>query len=301
MKQLLNKKFLTLFVLALPFILGSCLKNNKYDVDFGSYEPSIQMPLAAANVNNPVSVPLDVVPEPQDFRVYVNIASMDKPTNPITATIALDEAYLDQYNAEQDAIVKDDQADYLDADTSHKDDDDDYPADYEPYLLFPDSLYTMDKMQMTVAAGERQAYVTAKIVTAKMDFSAKYVLPFTITNVDPDMPISNWKHLMLNIQAKNDYDGSYTNTYSSPTLGAGSNTVTLTTISQTENHMGLIGVYSNDVYITTDPGTFKVTVDVPSLQPTVTDPSSHWDPATSTFYLDFNAGGHHIIQTMVKK
>lgn len=300
------KRYLNIKLLLVPALVGSisllssCLKNNKYYVDFSDYKPSIELPLAATAANKPYSIPLDVSPDPQDVLIYVNIASMDKPSSPVTATIAFDPDYLDQYNAEQDAATKQAQADYLAEDPDHTTDDDDYPADYVPYKLFPDSLYTIDNMKMTVAAGERQAFVTAKVITEHMDFSEKYILPFTITDVEPKMDISNWNHLMLNIQAKNAYDGSYSSV-ADGSLGHFEYSMTLSTVDQFTCSTNLFGYYSNAVYITVDPATNKVTVNVPSLQPTVTDPSSHYDPDTHTFYLKYKMASYEVTQKLVKK
>lgn len=210
MKRYFNSKVILILVLAgCVSVLSSCLKNNKYYVDFGDYKPSIELPFAAKNANKPFAWPLDVSSEPQDFLVYVNVASMNKPSAPVTATLALDQGYLDEYNAQQDAAAKQAQADYLAKDPNNTVDDDDYPADYVPYKMFPDSLYTIDKMEVTVPAGERQAYATVKIVTEHMDFNEKYVLPFTIASVSPTMNISSWNHLLVNISAKNEWDGKY--------------------------------------------------------------------------------------------
>lgn len=283
------------------FVLSSCLKNNKYYVDFSNYEASIELPLAATNLNKPAPVALTTTVPAVEYYVVVNVASVNPLNKEVTATLALDEAYLDEYNQKQDAQRKQEQQDYLAGDDSHTVDDDNYPPDYVPYELFPDSLYTIDTWDLTVKPGERQARATLMISASRMNTDHKYVLPFTIT--DSNIPISSWNHLMLNIQAKNAYDGDYNNTYSG-SLGSGENVVTLSTVSPTTSVTGLIGVYSNEVYITVNPNTNAVTVEVPSLVPTITDPSSKYDPATQTFTLKYTCGStgqYTISQTMVRK
>lgn len=211
MKRYFNIKLLLMLVLVGSVsLLSSCLKNNKYYVDFGDYKPSVELPLAAKNANKPFPMALNVTGEPVDYFVYVNVASMDKPSSPVKVQLAIDSEYLSEYNSAQDAATKKSQADYLAADPDHTENDNDYPADYVPYILFPDSLYTIDKMELTVPAGERQAFATLKVKTWQMDFTAKYCLPFTIASADPNSyNISSWKHLMINISAKNMYDGAY--------------------------------------------------------------------------------------------
>ncbi len=51
--------------------------------------------------------------------------------------------------------------------------------------------------------------------------------------------------------------------------------------------MGLIGVYGNEVYVYVDPATDLVTCSdaIDGSNTSTTDPSSHYDPATKTFYI----------------
>lgn len=298
MQKLLKLKFSGLLLLAIVFSLSSCLKNNKYAVDFGSYEPSIELPLAAMNVNTVVPVALTTTVPAVEWRVVVNVASMDKPDNPVTATLALDVDYLNQFNTENDAAAKAAQQEYLEEDTAHTVDDDDYPADYEYYQLLPDSLYTIDTWDLTVPAGERQAYATLMISAARMSSDFRYILPFTISNAS--ITINNWNHLLLNIQAKNPYDGKYTHTYSG-TLGSGKNSMTLTTVNPTTSKSNLIGVYSNVIYYVVNPDNSVTVLDaLDGSNSTTTDPSSYYDPATQTFHLDFAYyGAYHIVETLV--
>jgi hypothetical protein len=240
----------------------------------------VELPLAAAHVNKPFALALDVVPTPTTYYAVVNVASVNVPSSPVTATLAIDQAYLDQYNADQ-----------LAADSN-----------YVPYEMLPDSVYSIASFDATIPAGQRLDSVPITINTSKLALSGhKYVLPITIKSASVN--ISNWNHLMINVTGKNQYDGSYTNTYSGD-LGDGTNTEKLTTVSATMSHTGLIGVYSNDVYIDVDPSTNNVTVldATDGSNSTTTDPSSHYDPATRTFYLKYAYyGSYNIVQTLVRK
>lgn len=305
MKHLLNYKFSAAFLVITSLLMSSCLKNNKYYEDFGTYDPSIELPMAGVNINTPFAFPMDVSATPQDFLVYINYAGMDKAPTAITATLEIDTAYLNQYNTEQDADTKVKQSDYLAKDTANTVDDDDYPADYEPYTLFPDSLYTVEKMEATIPAGQRQGFATVKITTIKMNFQAKYVLPFTISSVNSDVKISNWNHLLVNITAKNEWDGTYLYT-ATTTLGDADETkAKMVTIGQYSVVMNLINHYSNEVVYTVDPVTNLVTVSMraSALPGIATDPSSHWDPATKTFHVIWssNSGARKFDETYVKQ
>lgn len=185
MKHLLNMRFSAAILVAVALLMSSCLKNNKYYVDFGDYEPNVELPLAATNVNNPFSFSYDVADTPATFYVVVNYASMDKPSKPVSVTLGIDQDYLTQYNADQTAA----------------------DPDFEPYELMPDSVYQFESMTATIPAGQRQAWVPVKIFTTKLAPGHAYILPVTITQAD--VKISNWNHLMANIGAKNKYDGKY--------------------------------------------------------------------------------------------
>ena len=288
-----------LLLICTGLLLGSCLKNNKYYVDFGDYAPSIELPLAANNVNGVVAVPLTATIPEVEYFVKVNVASMDKPNKPVTATLKLDIDYLNQYNAKQDAATKAAQQKYLAADPDNTVDDDDYPADYIPYEILPDSLYTIETYDITVPAGQREGQIKVMIAASRMSSEHKYILPFTIA--ESNMAISNWNHLLLNIQPKNAYDGKYSHTYSGA-LGSGKNSMTLSTVNPTTSKSNLIGVYSNEIYfVVNSDNSVTVLDDLGSDNTTVTDPSSYYDPDTETFHLKYKYYNKYAIEeTLVK-
>jgi hypothetical protein len=287
-------------MVATTLLMSSCLKNNKYYVDFADYEAQIELPLAASNVNLPALALFDAQDTPTTYYAVVNVASMDKPGTPVTATLALDEEWLNKYNADNDAAVKQKQSDYL-ADTAHKITDSDYPKDWSPYFLLPDSTYSIPSFDVTVPAGQRQAKMPILITTNQIDLAKKYILPLTI--VKSSLPISNWNHLMVSISAKNQWDGKYTYTGTTSLGDADGETAKMSTVGQFSVTMNLINYYSNQVVFTVDPNTNKVTVSMTTLLPIATDPSSYWDPATKTFHVKWtsNAGARHYDETYVKQ
>ncbi len=103
----------------------------------------------------PFALALDVSTTPTTYYAVVNVASVNVPTAPVTATLQVDQAGLDAYNADQDAAAKKAQQDYLAADTSHKVTDDNYPTDYVPYEMLPDSVYSIASFDATIPAGQR--------------------------------------------------------------------------------------------------------------------------------------------------
>lgn len=279
MKHLLKIKFWVVLLVATSLFMSSCLKNNDYYVDFGDYEDNIELPLAATNVNGPALALFDDSAEPTDYYAVVNVASMEKPKSPVTATLALDVEYLNKYNAEQAAAN----------------------SNYKPYELLPDSAYTISNWDVTIAPGERQGKLPIEIVTRKIDLSKKYILPLTI--VKASMKISNWNHLMINVSAKNQWDGKYLYTGVTSLGNAVDESAKMATVGQYSVTMNLINYYSNQVVFTIDPVTNKVTVSMTTLLPIATDPISNWDPATKTFHVKWtsNNGARKYEEWYVKQ
>lgn len=207
MKQTKIRYFGLLLFAAIIFSLQSCLKDNKYSTDFSKGAPAIELPLAATHTNKPFAVSFDVATTPTTYYAVVNVASVDKPSSPVTAKIGIDSAYLNQYNAMQDAAAKKAQADYLAADTSNTVDDSGYPPDYVPYELLPDSAYQVPSFDATINAGHREDSLQIMFFTSKIAQGHPYVLPITI--ISSSLPISNWNHLLINVGAKNAFDGKY--------------------------------------------------------------------------------------------
>jgi hypothetical protein len=179
MKQIKNKYLGLLLIAGLVFSLQSCLKNGKYYVDFSKGATAVELPLAAHYVNKPFALALDVSATPTTYYAVVNVASVDVPSAPVTATLSVDKAYLDQYNA-------------------------DHGTSYE---LLPDSAYSIPNMEATIAAGHREDSVPILINTTKVESGHSWILPISISK--SSVNISNWSHLMINVTAKNEWDGKY--------------------------------------------------------------------------------------------
>jgi hypothetical protein len=62
-------------------------------------------------------------------------------------------------------------------------------------------------MEATIEPGHREDSVPILFFTKKIAGGHKYVLPITITKAS--FVVSNWNHLMMNVTAKNEWDGKY--------------------------------------------------------------------------------------------
>ena len=194
MKKAKNKYFRILLIAGLVFSLQSCLKNNKYYEDFSKGSPAIELPLAAKYANKPYGISWS--PDTTtSFKLYVNVASVSVPSTPTTATIGIDQAWVDEYNADQTASAAQAQQDYLNADPSHTVNDPNYPYSWIPMEVMPDSLYTISSKDLTVPAGQREVYADVLVKSDKFAPGHNYVLPFTITQ--SSINISSWNHLPI--------------------------------------------------------------------------------------------------------
>ncbi|TAN18474.1 MAG: DUF1735 domain-containing protein [Chitinophagaceae bacterium] len=253
---------------------SSCLKNSKYYADLSKVGASIDMPLAAANGNAPVAFTFVAADTPVTYPIYVNVASPKKLGVPVTATLGLDTAYMDQYNSNNG-------------------------TDYE---LLPDSTYTVNNLNLTVPANQRLAYATVSINTGKIQGGHDYVLPFTI--VKASLPIENWNHLMVNTILKNIYDGYYNvsivlvhpsagGTYNQS--GIHFSTVNATTF---QCNLGVAQIFGASMNVTVNAdNSLTITSSAVSI---VQDAGlNYYDPSTKTFHFSYGWGGgtRHVTGT----
>ncbi len=164
------------------FFLSSCLKSGQYFTDFASSTASVDLPLAAANNNKVVPFAFVSSTTTPTIPIYVNLASPNTLSTAVTATLALDVAYLTSYNATNGTA----------------------------YALLPDTTYTLTSMARSIPAGQRLDSMVVTFKFNKMDLTKSYVLPLTIATAS--VPIEQWNHLLINVQVKNAYDANYTGT-----------------------------------------------------------------------------------------
>ena len=165
-----SKVILGLVLLVAASSLSSCLKNGQYYINFADVSASIDLPLSAANSNGPVEFDYDSTTTSASIPVYVNVASPSVLSKAVTATVAIDSAYLTSYNA----------------------------ANGTSYILLPSAAYKVSTLSLTVPAGQRLDSANVTFDFTKVDITdatKAYVLPFTITSAS--IPIEQWNHLML--------------------------------------------------------------------------------------------------------
>lgn len=186
---------------------------------------------------------------------------------------------------------------------------DDYNTLNEANLVpFPPALYSLlSGYKVTIPKGSNNANLQIKVNSSKYDLSESYAMGFYIKSVDkPGYTLSgNFDTILVQIGAKNKYDGVYTVTGTS--LRAGDVNLSGPIRDGTTRDVVTTGLFSITYHppwadgsdiggiagttITIDPATNKVTMS--SDNPKLVNLSSfdnRYDPATKTFYLSYYWG-----------
>ena len=188
-------------------------------------------------------------------------------------------------------------------------------SSYVPYVELPGSLYTISTPTVTIASGQRTASVKVLFKTANFDFSKKYALPISVTSTNYGGVSKNFGTVLLNVSAKNAYDGiyamqtgSFVQRYTNPTTPTvndalngstagnpnvtlttvGANTVEITNLRWAGGASTVAGI--DNLRLTVDPATNLVTMSslgTPNLA-NVPGSVNKYDPATKTFTLNFD-------------
>ena len=262
-------------------LLSSCLKDSRY-IDFGAVKPLVEFP-AATGVGSlggaVVVAALDIVNTPTPVNITVNVAAPHPLTSALKVTLKIDQAALDAYNT----------------------------ANGTSYALLPAADYTISGLTVTVPANQYEGIFTVNVITTAIDPSQQYILPLTIADASGQQ-ISNYKTVLYNIQAKNKYDGVYSdNGYAlragDPTLTGNFSGVAVPMATAGAQALQFVQLWGdgasavggiNPVTLTVDPATNLVTVSSSANATLVGDPTynNHYDPASKTFYVSFfwNAG-----------
>lgn len=78
------------------------------------------------------------------------------------------------------------------------------------YELLNTAGYTLSANQVVIKAGTSKASFNVLLKPSAFDFSKSEVLPLTITSVSSGIISGNFNTILLNVSAKNKYDGLYT-------------------------------------------------------------------------------------------
>lgn len=186
----------------------------------------------------------------------------------------------------------------------------DYTEEHETeHIIPPSNMYSLvNGMNVVIPKGQRSAYFQIKVKPA--DFlGGEYAFPVRIKSVSPGLTLNSLRdHVVMAFGTKNPWDGLYNYKTSATTSlqpNKNSNNVPLVTISATRVKTNLLNTYSNIAIYEINPATNKVTVvDVlsssgapNSIGTCITDPVSHYDPATKVMYVKWKAGTRSFEET----
>ncbi|RDC56677.1 DUF1735 domain-containing protein [Pedobacter chinensis] len=266
--------------LVVTTMLSSCLK-NKFDqinpdnspsvVEFANPSaPASETPAGSAFTVFPVAYQVDASVEAS---YEVQLSGPNPAAQDITVNIGVNPAAVTQLNTEKSIV-----------------------SSYVPYVVLPSTLYTISTPTVTIPAGQRKAIVKVLYKTTDFSFTTKYALPIAITSTSFGNVSKNFGTILLNVTAKNQYDGLYSYKTSANTAllpNRSLSGVRLVTVGANSVSIlpGLLANYTNEVIYTVNPATNLVTVSMTTLTPIATNPSSKYDPATKTFTLSWTSNG----------
>lgn len=188
------KSFLALAVVAIT--LTSCLKDDTTVLDPGKGGANIIefQNLAEIAVHGSTTalyvLAYPIVPTTTDIPVTVNYAGAeDAAPQDITVNVGLgDIATIAQYNTEQT----------------------------KTFTLMDPAVYTINATSVVIPKGKKTASFTISIKTSAFNLNASYALPLKIKSVSSGTISTNFSNILLQINAKNKYDGLYTVTATAP-------------------------------------------------------------------------------------
>lgn len=126
----------------------------------------------------PIVTASTVIPISVSYSGAEDVAPQD-----ITVTVGLgDVATITQYNTEQS----------------------------KSYTLMDPAVYTINATSVVIPKGKKAATFTVSVKTASFDLTKNYALPLKIKGVSSGTISTNFSNIILNIAAKNKYDGLYT-------------------------------------------------------------------------------------------
>jgi len=282
------KKYFSIILFTAAVSFTGCLKDDKANLTPNN-SPAVIEWSTAVTADAPISPSGSTytlylrsleIKSSIDITFEVNYTGGEAAPQDITVNYGLDNDALIQYNTERD--VRDHQTVHL-----------------EP---LPTAWYTINGTSVVIKKGERKAVITGKVNTTNItDFDKKYVLPLKITSVSSGTISGNYGTILMQIGAKNPYDGIF-NYKSSATQSlhpsANDNDAKLKTVDLTHVSTNLVNTYSNITVYAVDPATNKITVtDSGGIGAATTDPSSHWDPATKVFYVKWKTSNRQFEET----
>jgi hypothetical protein len=138
------------------------------------------------------------------LNLVVNYAGVDAAPENINVKLALDLTIITKYNAK---LIADARA----AAVILGEDPDDAEADVQGDLYEPldPALYSLGSLDVTIPAGQRTANFAVTVKPNLFDFNKRTALAFKIVSASTGVISGNFSNVIVKIEGKNKYDGSY--------------------------------------------------------------------------------------------
>ncbi|MFD2570717.1 BT_3987 domain-containing protein [Spirosoma soli] len=277
------KKFLYVIVAAsLTGSLSSCLNDDEHYVDFKNVGAIAEIPSSAFYGLEDTRSYLKVAAAADTFDVKVS--SPNIPSQDVQISVAIDEAALTAFNAQNDT----------------------------DYKILPASLYQLTTPTVTVKAGTRLAPVSFQLNTTSLSFTDNYAIPFVIKTATNNVTVSsNYGTKILAIKLRNNYEGTYqaTGRFTHPNPASSrdiNKSKTLASIDETTSQTEYADLGGSGYLMW-----LKINADnTVTLTPrngaptTVQTGVNTYDPATRTFTLNYRyagAGGDRVITEKLQR
>lgn len=264
--------------------LTSCLDEDPlFDPDKtnGVIEIVEQAPLVGVGSIYPLNrLTFEAVPEDQ-IEVIVQYSGAHDAPEDIDVTVEVSPSDIEAYNEDQGLSGGDE------------------------YVLLDASKYAFpgggNSVTVTIPKGEKRASIMMTVKPDQFGFDANYALPLKISSASSGVVSGNFGHMIYAVIPNNQWAGDWTNTYTG-SLGAGTNTVHMSTVGEFTTTSNLIGIYSNQTIIEVDPvNNYASVISVSGLGNATNYPENYWDPETKTIYVKYTVGVRTMTQLLVKQ
>lgn len=217
-----------------------------------------------------------------DYPITVSYSGAHVAPQDITVNLGTDPAALNQYNTEQ---------------STH-------------YDLIPSNLYSMPA-SVVIPRGQRTVTVDLKLKSNSFDFSKNYVLPIQIQSASTGTVSGNFGTILLNVNAKNNYDGTYRSTgyFTHPTASSSraidkDKTLATVNFSTVVTEFADLGGSGWLMWLTVNAdNTVTITPKGSTASGVIQEGVNKYDPSTKTFTLNYKysgSGGFRVVTETIK-
>jgi hypothetical protein len=189
----MKKNIFKIAVGILAVVLAGCLDDKDYALDPSGAKSVIEfydnsVPTNPSGAVYPVWTNVTPLVTDTTFNQTVSYSGINGNDKDIELTLAIDQAALDEYNAQR-----------VDEDGNAN----------NTYSLMPASYYEFDDYTVTIPKGQTKVDIQLKVFPNNFDLSKNFALPIRIVSASHGLISAHFSVAMMAVVVKNDYDGIY--------------------------------------------------------------------------------------------